>query len=90
MANYTLEEETINNTVYLRDSVTANQQNNTITIPAGGKYVSADIQIEIKVTKAILTSDAGSNSFEIEIPNGPGQTVTLHFNVDSNSNTTIT
>ena len=85
-----LNSATIDNHVYLHDSVTANKQNNTITIPTGGKYVSADIQIEIKVTKAILTTAAGSNSFEIEIPNGPGQTVTLHFNVDSNGNTTIT
>lgn len=85
-----LNSTTIDNHVYLHDSVTVDQQNNTITIPTGGKYVTADIQIEVKVTKAILNSSEGSNSFEIEIPNGPGQTVTLHFNVDTNNNTTIT
>lgn len=85
-----LTNETINNHVYLHDTVTATKQNNIITIPAGNSYVGADIQIEIKVTKAVLTTAQGSNSFEIEIPNGPGQTVTLHFNVDANGNTIIT
>lgn len=89
-----LSNTTINNHVYLYDSVTATKQNNVITIPAGSRYVSADIQIDIKVTKAVLTTQTGENTFDIQVPNGKvnnvQQYITFHFQVDSNGNTTVT
>jgi len=48
------------------------------------------MKLELKVTKAVLTTASGSNSFDIEVPNGIGQTITFHFAVDANGNTTIT
>ena len=69
---------------------TAQKQNNVITLSTAGKYIPTDIAINLKVTKAVLTTSADSNSFEIEVPNGESGTITFHFAVDSNGNTTIT
>ena len=66
------------------------KQNNTITLSTDDTYVDEDIVINIKVTKAVLTTATGSNSFDIECPNGSNGTVTFHFAVDANGNTTIT
>ena len=66
------------------------KQNNTITLSTLEKYCDEDITININVTKAVLTTASGSNSFDIEVPNGPNSTITLHFAVDANGNTTIT
>ena len=66
------------------------KQNNTITLATAGTYVSEDIQVNVKVTKAILTTASGSNTFDIQVPNGANDTITFHFAVDSNGNTTIT
>ena len=90
MSQETFSSVSINGTPYLSKTVVAQQQNNTIIIPAGNKYVPADMKLELKVTKAVLTTASGSNSFDIEVPNGVGQTITFHFAVDANGNTTIT
>lgn len=66
------------------------KQGNKITLATAGKYVAEDIEINLKITKAVLTTSADSNTFEIEIPNGASGTLTLHFSVDANGNTTIT
>ena len=66
------------------------KQNNTITLHTAGTYISTDIELNLKVTKAVLTTAADSNTFEIEVPNGESGTVVFHFAVDSNGNTTIT
>ena len=66
------------------------KQTNTITLATEGKYTAEDIQVNIKVVKAVLTTDSGSNSFDIECPNGTNSTITFHFEVDSSGNTTIT
>lgn len=66
------------------------KQANTITLNTAGKYVAENIELNLKITKAVLTTDVGSNSFDIEIPNGASGTLTLHFSVDSQGNTTIT
>lgn len=63
------------------------KQANTITLNTAGKYVAENIQLNLKITKAVLTLD---DSFDIEIPNGTSGTLTLHFSVDSQGNTTIT
>lgn len=68
----------------------AAKQNNTIRFSTAGKYVPTDIELNLKVTKAVLTTAADSNTFEIEVPNGASGTVTFHFAVDANGNTTIT
>lgn len=65
------------------------KQANTITLSTAGKYVAEDIEINLKITKAVLTTAEGSNSFDIEVPNGES-TITFHFAVDSNGNTIIT
>ena len=90
MADYTLEPTTVNNQTYLYKSLTIDKQNNVIDISAGGKYVPSNIQIEIKVTKAVLNSSAGSNTFDIQVPNGNASPVIFHFAVDANGNTTVT
>ena len=66
------------------------KQNNTIRLSTAGKYISTDIELNLKVTKAVLTTAADSNTFEIEVPNGESGTITFHFAVDANGNTTIT
>ena len=66
------------------------KQNNTIRLSTAGKYIPTDIELNLKVTKAVLTTAADSNTFEIEVPNGESGTITLHFAVDANGNTTIT
>ena len=66
------------------------KQNNVIRLSTAGKYVPTDIELNLKVTKAVLTTSSDSNTFEIEVPNGTSGTVTLHFSVDANGNTTIT
>ena len=82
MANGTL----TNNT----GTITAAKQNNTIKLKTAGTYVTTDIELNVKVTKAILTTAADSNTFEIEVPNGAEGTITFYFSVDSNGNTTVT
>lgn len=74
----------------LTGTINCAKQNNTITLETKEKYVTDKITLNVQVTKAILTNQPGSNSFDIQIPNGPNRTVTLHFAVDGNSNTTIT
>lgn len=66
------------------------KQNNTIRLSTAGKYVPTDIEINLKVTRAVLTTSAESNTFEIEVPNGESGTVVFHFEVDANGNTTVT
>lgn len=66
------------------------KQNNVIKLSTAGKYVETDIELNLKVTKAVLTTAADSNTFEIEVPNGESGTITFHFSVDANGNTTIT
>lgn len=66
------------------------KQNNIIRLSTAGKYVPTDIELNLKVTKAVLTTAADSNTFEIEVPNGESGTVVFHFAVDENGNTTIT
>ncbi len=71
-------------------TITAAKQNNIIRLSTAGKYVSTDIELNLKVTKAVLTTAADSNTFEIEVPNGASGTITFHFAVDANGNTTVT
>ena len=71
-------------------TITAAKQNNVITLHTAGTYVATDIELDLRVTKAVLTTSAGSNTFEIEVPNGESGTVTFHFAVDANGNTTVT
>lgn len=71
-------------------TITCQKQNNTITLSTANKFVDSDIQLEIKVIKAVLTTTTGSNTFDIEVPNGSNGTVIFHFAVDANGNTTIT
>lgn len=71
-------------------TITAAKQNNIIRLSTAGKYVATDIELDLRVTKAVLTTAAGSNTFEIEVPNGESGTVTFHFAVDANGNTTVT
>lgn len=66
------------------------KQNNVIRLSTAGKYVPTDIELNLKVTKAVLTTSSDSNTFEIEVPNGESGTVVFHFSVDANGNTTIT
>lgn len=66
------------------------KQKNKITLATAGKYTAENIEINIKVTKAVLTTSDDNNSFDIECPNGANGTITFHFSVDSNGNTTIT
>jgi len=71
-------------------TITASKQNNIIKLSTAGKYVSTDIELDLRVTKAVLTTAADSNTFEIEVPNGESGTITFHFAVDANGNTTVT
>lgn len=71
-------------------TITLQKQNNTITLSTANKYVDSNIQLDIKVIKAVLTTASGSNEFYIQVPNGTNNTVVFHFTVDSNGNTTIT
>ena len=71
-------------------TITCQKQNNTITLSTANKFVDSDIELEIKVIKAVLTTASGSNEFYIEVPNGTNNTVVFHFTVDANGNTTIT
>lgn len=71
-------------------TITAEKQNNIIRLSTAGKYVSTDIELNVQVTKAVLTTAAGSNTFEIEVPNGANGTITFHFAVDANGQTTVT
>jgi hypothetical protein len=66
------------------------KQGNVITLATAGKYVAEDIQLNLKITKAVLTTSADSNTFEIEVPNGVDGTITFHFAVDANGQTTVT
>lgn len=71
-------------------TITCQKQNNTITLSTANTFVDSNIELEIKVIKAVLTTASGSNEFYIEVPNGAAGTVVFHFTVDSNGNTTIT
>ena len=71
-------------------TITCAKQNNTIVLSTNGKYVGSNITLNVNVTKAVLTTASGSNSFDIEVPNGSNGTITFHFAVDANGNTTIT
>lgn len=67
------------------------KQNNTITLTTANTFVDSNIQLNIKVLKAVLTTTSGSNEFYIQVPNGsPNETVVFHFTVDENGNTTVT
>lgn len=65
------------------------KQNNVIRLSTAGKYAATDIELNLKVTKAVLTTVADSNTFEIEAPNGESGTIIFHFAVDANGNTTV-
>lgn len=65
------------------------KQNNIINLSTARTYVPSDIELNLKVKKAVLTASSDSNSFEIEVPNGESGTVTFHFEVDAQGNTTI-
>ena len=71
-------------------TITCVKQNNTITLSSASKYVDKNIQLDIKVVKAVLTTSSGENEFYIQVPNGQENPVVFHFSVDSNGNTTIT
>jgi len=72
-------------------TITLARQNNTITLNTNEqRYVDSNIVLNVNITKAVLTTEAGSNTFDIEVPNGEDGTVTFHFAVDANGNTTIT
>ena len=71
-------------------TITAQKQNNTIVLSTSGKYVPNNITLNVNVTKAVLTTASGSNSFDIQVPNGTNGTVTFHFAVDANGNTLVT
>ena len=71
-------------------TITLQKQNNTITLSTANKYIDSNIQLDIKVIKAVLTTSTGSNEFYIEVPNGTNDTIVFHFTVDENGNTTIT
>ena len=71
-------------------TITCQKQNNTITLSTANTFVDSDIELEVKVIKAVLTTASGSNTFDIQVPNGDAGTVTFHFAVDANGNTTIT
>lgn len=71
-------------------TITATKQNNIIRLSTAGKYVATDIELDLRVTKAVLTTAEGSNTFEIEVPNGENGTITFHFAVDAGGNTTVT
>lgn len=75
----------VNNT----GTIIATKQNNVIRLSTAGKYISTDIELNLKVTKAVLTTASDNNTFEIEVPNGEEGTITFHFAVDANGNTTI-
>lgn len=66
------------------------KQGNTIVLATAGKYVAENIEINLKVTKAVLTTSTDSNTFELEVPNGDNGTITFKFTVDSSGNTTVT
>ena len=70
--------------------ISLSKQNNIITLSTENKYVSTDIELDVRVTKAVLTTSADSNTFEIEVPNGAAGTITFHFAVDAYGNTTVT
>ena len=70
--------------------ITCAKQNNTITLSTANKYVDSNIQLDVKVIKAVLTTSSGENEFYIQVPNGSNDTVVFHFTVDANGNTTIT
>lgn len=65
---------------------TAAKQNNTITLATSNKYIDENVAVNLKVTKAVLTTDSDSNSFSVDYPTGK----TATFSVDSSGNTTIT
>lgn len=71
-------------------TITAAKQNNTIVLSTQGKYMPTNITLDVKVTKAVLTTASGSNTFDIQVPNGTNGTVTFHFAVDANGNTVVT
>lgn len=71
-------------------TITLAKQNNVITLLTAGTYVNTNVELDIRVTKAVLTTAEGSNTFEIEVPDGSEGTITFHFAVDSNGNTEIT
>ena len=85
-----LSETTINNQPYLSGTVTAAKQNNVIDITTAGTYTPSNIRIAVNVTRAILTSSSGSNTFDIQVPNGDSSPVVFHFSVDDQNNTTVT
>ena len=64
-------------------------QNNTIVLSTSSTYVNKDIQLDVNVTTAVLTTASPTNTFDIQIPNGAG-TVKLNFSVDSSGNVVVT
>ena len=71
-------------------TITCAKQNNTITLSTASQYVGKNIQLDIKVVKAVLTTSSGENEFYISVPNGTNGNVVFHFTVDANGNTTVT
>ena len=61
-------------------------QNNTLTIPAG--YYASGTKT---ITGVELTvPESGTNSFDVTLPNGENDTITLTFEVDSEGNSNVT
>ena len=71
-------------------TITITQQNGGVTMPTKNKYVDKNIEVLYNIPGIVLpTPSSGTNNFYITVPNGAG-TVTFHFSVDTNGNTTIT
>ena len=66
------------------------KQNNIITLSTDETYVNSDIILTTKVHKAVLNTNAATNTFDIQIPNGNSTDITLTFTVDSNGNVLVT
>lgn len=68
-------------------------QVNDITLSTANTFVDKNIVLTTKVTKAVLnttTNDTDHKSFDIQIPNGNLDPITLNFAVDTNGNVLVT
>lgn len=68
---------------------TLGHQNNEFVLSTANTFVTSNIQLNTRVTTAVLTTATATNTFDITIPNGTA-TVTLNFSVDSNGNVLVT
>lgn len=65
------------------------KQNNIITLSTDETYVNSNIILTTKVHKAVLNTNAATNTFDIQVPNG-NSTITFTFTVDANGNVLVT